>query len=185
MGTGFVSDCPAIVSFVTCAIFAFWVLFISGTSCIVDLLTWASACLFYYGVPSFAIDRLLTGQFVLYRKLSSAIKKALHGEPSAPDRFNGAALKKYLPSLTAANRMPSSNTMPAPSKIKCTSIGASSGPTVCDSFPNSRIPLEAKTFAASEETTASPLIRSRFAASGSRSLDFSYISIASWPETIP
>ncbi|MBQ8073169.1 MAG: hypothetical protein IJ231_05305, partial [Clostridia bacterium] len=59
------------------------VLFISGTSCFLGSLTWASACLSYYGVPSFSIDRLLTGQFVLYRKLAQQFIKLTTEEAAA------------------------------------------------------------------------------------------------------
>ena len=60
----------------------------------------------------------------------SLIRYARHGAPSVPPRLRGAALRKYLPSGTPSRTTPSRRTIPAPSSIICTSIGASSGPTV-------------------------------------------------------
>ena len=63
-----------------------------------------------------------------YSALSAST--ALHGAPSLPPRFIGCDISKYLPSSIPLSRMPSNNIVPAPKSIKCTSFGASSGPTV-------------------------------------------------------
>ena len=43
-----------------------------------------------------------------------SINTALQGEPSAPDKFRGAAFNKYTPSETSARRIPSRRTTSAP-----------------------------------------------------------------------
>ena len=62
--------------------------------------------------------------------LSVSINTALHGEPSAPSKFSGAAFKKYIPSDTSAKRIPSSKTTSADNSARWTAIGALCGPIV-------------------------------------------------------
>ena len=110
----------------------------------------------------FGYDAELSSDIVCHRQISA--NQARQGLPSAPLIFMGAADSKYTPSRMSVRTMPSRRITSFSRRIKCTAIGASSGPTVCPSLPSSLIFASAKTLAAASVTVRFPFRSMRSAA---------------------